>query len=70
MKRIILILIFLLFGLVTNEQPVEQPIDYWEVGRFIVIKTQDGYQARTDSLASCCHKTMFNAIKEISISSL
>ena len=66
MKRICLSLVFFFVFLTTNEHAaLPAPLAYYVIGRFILIETEQGFQAKDSIFCSGYHKRAFNAIKEI-----
>ena len=65
MKRMMLTL-SLLVALTSNtqEQETKKP-EIYQVGRFVITHTEQGYQASTEDKVSQYQRTMFKSIKEI-----
>jgi len=64
MKKLLLILFISAITLSTSEQEVKRP-EIYQVGRFIIAHTEQGYRASTADKVSSYQRTMFKSIKEI-----
>ena len=64
MKRIILILLIVFMSQSTKETETLE-VEYWQIGRFTLIKDTEGYYAITGVTISLHYDRAIKAIKEI-----